>query len=81
MLHEKNYPELAWGDMEEIHRAATWHSAANWARLYRDGSVAKWLKSVTMFNVEVCAFKDLRLADKYFDPNLYPEAVPSLGIK
>lgn len=81
MLHQKNYSDLAWSDMEEMHRATTWHSAANWAKLYRDGSVAKWLNSVTMFNVEVGAFKDPIMADKYFDPSPYLEAVTSLGIK
>ena len=81
MLHQKNYAELAWGDMEEMHRATTWHSAATWAKLYRDGSVAKWLNSVTMFNVEVGAFKDPMMAEKYFDPALYLEALASLGIK
>lgn len=81
ILHQKNYSELAWGDIEEMHRATTWHGAAAWARLYRDGSVVKWLNSVTMFNVEVGAFKDPIMADKYMDPKLYLEAVASLGIK
>ena len=81
LLHQKNYPELAWEDMEEMHRATTWHSAANWARLYRDGSVVKWLNSVTMFNVEVGAFKDPIMADKYLDSSLYLDAIASLGIK
>lgn len=81
MLHQKNYAELAWGDMEEMHRATTWHSAANWAKFYRDGSVARWLNSVTMFNVEVGAFKDPIMAEKYFDPSIYLDALASLGIK
>ena len=81
LLHQKNYPELTWADMEEMHRATTWHSAATWAKLYRDGSVVKWLNSVTMFNVEVGAFKDPIMADKYLDSSLYLDAMASLGIK
>ena len=81
LLHQKNYSELAWGDMEEMHRATTWHSAATWAKLYRDGSVAKWLNSVTMFNVEVGAFKDPIMAETYLDTSLYLDAMASLGIK
>ena len=81
LLHQKNYSDLAWGDMEEMHRATTWHSAANWAKLYRDGSVVKWLNSVTMFNVEVGAFKDPIMAETYLDSSLYLDAMASLGIK
>lgn len=81
LLHQKNYPELTWGDMEEMHRATTWHSAAAWAKLYRDGSVARALNSVTMFNVEVGAFKDPIMAEQYLDTALYLDAVASMGIK
>ena len=81
LLHQKNYPELAWEDMEEMHRATTWHSAATWAKLYRDGRVVKWLNSVTMFNVEVGAFKDPIMAETYLDSSLYLDAMASLGIK
>ncbi len=81
ILHQKNYSDLAWGDIEEMHRATTWHSAANWAKLYRDGSVVKWLNSVTMFNVEVGAFKDPIMAETYLDASLYLDAMASLGIK
>ena len=81
LLHEKNYAELAWGDMEEMHRATTWHSSANWIKFYKDGSVAKWLNSVTMFNVEVGAFTDPIMAEKYLDATLYVDALASLGSK
>lgn len=81
MLHERDYTDLARGDVDEMFRATTWHSAAAWAKLYRDGSVVKWLNTVTMFNVEVGAFKDPIMADKYLDSSLYLDAVASLGIK
>ena len=81
VLHQKQYPNLTWEDIQEMNNATRWYTSADWVKHYRDGSVAKWLNQVTNFNVEVGAIQNPILADKYFDPKPYLEAAASMGIK
>jgi NitT/TauT family transport system substrate-binding protein len=81
VLHQKHYSNLSAEDIAEMHKAARWYSAAEWAKYFRDGSAAKWLNQVTNFNVEVGAIQNPIMADKYFDPSIYLEVADSLGLK
>ena len=81
VLHQKFYANLSKEDIAEMHAAARWYSAAEWATHFRDGSAAKWLNQVTDFNVEVGAIQNPIMADKYFDPSIYLEVAESLGRK
>jgi NitT/TauT family transport system substrate-binding protein len=78
-LHQKFYSNLTAEDMTEMHGATKWFSTADWVNYYRDGTAAKWLNQVTNFNVEVGAIQNPLMADKYFDPSLFLDAVASLG--
>lgn len=78
-LHQKFYSNLTAEDMAEMYAASKWFSTAEWTNHYRDGSVAKWLNQVTNFNVEVGTIQNPLMADKYFDPSLFLDAVASLG--
>jgi NitT/TauT family transport system substrate-binding protein len=80
-LHQNRYSNLAWEDVEEMHRVIKLYRSAEWVGLYRDGSVAKWLNQVTNFNVEVGAIQNPIMAETYFDPSLYLEVAASMGIK
>jgi NitT/TauT family transport system substrate-binding protein len=79
ILHDKYYQNLSTEDIGEMHRAAKWYRAAEWAKYYRDGSAAKWLNQVTTFNVEVGAIQNPVMADKYFDPSLYLDVAKERG--
>ena len=78
ILHENYYKNLTAEDMNEMHAATRWHSTAEWAGFYKDGSATKWLNQVTNFNVEVGAIQNPQMAEKYFDPQLFLDAAASM---
>ena len=63
ILHQKYYSNLSAEDIAEMHKAAKWYSAAEWAKYFRDGSATKWLNQVTNFNVEVGAIQNPIMAE------------------
>jgi NitT/TauT family transport system substrate-binding protein len=78
ILHKSYYSNLAREDVNEMYNAAKFYSTADWAKLYADGSAAKWLNQVTQFNVDIGAIDKAIYADKYFDTSLYAEALKSI---
>lgn len=75
LLQRTRYQNVPLEDLWEQCRAEKVFRAAEWVRLYRDGTVTRWLNQVTHFNVEVGAFTNPIPAERYFDPNLYLEVV------
>ena len=64
---EDALPERAGRGPGAAYRAQKAHTADEWVKLYRDGTVHKWLNQVTNFNVEVGAFTNPVPAERYFD--------------
>jgi NitT/TauT family transport system substrate-binding protein len=77
ILQRTRYQNVPLDDLWEQYRAQKVFTAAEWVKLYRDGTVVKWLNQVTSFNVEVGAFKDPVPAERYFDASLYLDLVKS----
>jgi NitT/TauT family transport system substrate-binding protein len=75
LLQRTKYANVPIADLWEQYRAQKVFTAEEWVKLYRDGSVTKWLNQVTAFNVEVGAFTNPVPAEKYFDGSLYLEVV------
>lgn len=75
VLQKMKYQNVPLDDLWAQYRAQKVFTAADWVKLYRDGTVVKWLNQVTNFNVEVGAFQNPVLADRYFDGSLYLEVV------
>jgi NitT/TauT family transport system substrate-binding protein len=71
LLQRARYQNVPLDDVWAQYRAEKVFASDEWAKLYRDGSVTKWLNQVTNFNVEVGAFTNPVPAEKYFDPSLY----------
>lgn len=71
LLQKTRYPNVPIEDLWEQYRAQKVFTAEDWVKLYRDGTVTKWLNQVTGFNVEVGAFTNPVPAEKYFDGGLY----------
>lgn len=76
-LHEAHYSDFSRADIQHQYDVARWHSADDWAELYRNGYVTETLDAVTAFNVEVGAFENPLPASEYFDPSLLLETVPA----
>ena len=75
ILQSKYYAKISMSEVEEMYKVTRWYPTKEWAQYYRDGSVAKWLNQVTNFNVEVGAIQNPIMAEQYFDPSLFLEAV------
>jgi NitT/TauT family transport system substrate-binding protein len=75
ILKSKYYSKISGADVEEMYKVTKWYPTKEWARYYRDGSVAKWLNQVTNFNVDVGAIQNPIMAEQYFDPSLYLDVV------
>jgi NitT/TauT family transport system substrate-binding protein len=75
ILQRTRYQNVPLDELWEQYRAQKVFTAVDWVKLYRDGTVVKWLNQVTHFNVEVGAFKDPVPAERYFDASLYLELV------
>jgi NitT/TauT family transport system substrate-binding protein len=75
LLQRTRYQNVPIDDLWAQYRAEKVFAADEWVKLYRDGTVAKWLNQVTAFNVEVGAFANPVPAEKYFDASLYLEVM------
>jgi NitT/TauT family transport system substrate-binding protein len=75
LLQKTRYQNVPLDDLWAQYRAQKVFASDEWVKLYRDGTVTKWLNQVTNFNVEVGAFTNPVPAEKYFDPGLYLEVV------
>ncbi|MDO8298724.1 ABC transporter substrate-binding protein [Lacisediminimonas sp.] len=75
ILHKSYYANLKRDDVDEMYNAAKFYSTQEWAKLYADGTAAKWLNQVTQFNVNIGAIEKAIYADKYFDTSLYADVM------
>ena len=75
ILHEKYYKEVPLSDLKESYAGQKVFSSKEWAKLYSDGTVTKWLDQVTEFYVSVGGISNPVRAKDYFVPNLYLDVV------
>jgi NitT/TauT family transport system substrate-binding protein len=74
-LQKKRYEQVPLTDLKEQYGAQKMFTAAEWRKLYADGTVTKWLQQVTDFFVRFGNISNPVPASKYFDPSLYLETV------
>jgi len=75
MLQKTQYSDVPLADLQEQYKAQKLFPAAEWAKMYRDGTVASWLNRVTDFYAGIGGLSDPVPAEKYFDPNLFLKVV------
>jgi len=70
-IQSKHYPQVPLADIKEQYAAQKMFTSAEWAKLYADGSVTKWLQRVSDFFIEFAHIPNATPASEYFDPKLY----------
>jgi NitT/TauT family transport system substrate-binding protein len=75
VLQKNNYPQVSIKDMKEMYTAEKAFTAAEWRKMYADGTVVKWLQQVTDFFVRTGGIENAVPASKYFDPSIYMKTV------
>jgi len=70
----KQYPNLTASDLKEQFAAQKAFPAAEWSKLYADGTVAKWLQQVTDFFASTGNIEKPVPATQYFDPSIFMDA-------
>jgi NitT/TauT family transport system substrate-binding protein len=74
-LQSKRYAEVPLADLEEQYRCQKMFTAAQWHKMYADGTVTGWLQQVTDFFVRFGNIQNAVPASKYFDPSLYTKTI------
>jgi NitT/TauT family transport system substrate-binding protein len=73
-LQKKHYPQVQLADFKEQFQAQKVFTAAEWRKLFADGTVTKWLQQVTDFFTVVGNISSPVPASQYFDPSIYMDA-------
>jgi NitT/TauT family transport system substrate-binding protein len=74
-LQKKHYQQVPLAELKEQYGAQKMFTAAEWRKLFADGTVTNWLQQVTDFFVRFGNISNPVPASKYFDPSLYIETV------
>jgi NitT/TauT family transport system substrate-binding protein len=74
VLQKKHYPQVPLADFKEQYGAQKAFPAAEWRKLYGDGSVTKWLQQVTDFFASTGNIPNPIPASQYFDPSIFMDA-------
>jgi NitT/TauT family transport system substrate-binding protein len=75
LIHEKAYSNIPFSDLQASWQAQKCETSQNWAKLYEDGTVAKWIGQVQQVFVEIGSIGNWVDPKEFFDPKLYLEVV------
>ena len=75
LVQRERYQNVPLVDLKEQYKASKLFTTQEWVKMYKDGTVTKWLDQVTDFNVEIGAMKDPIRAGTYFDATIMPQAI------
>lgn len=74
-LQKNYYKDVPLADLKEQLGAQKMFTSAEWAKMYSDGTVTKWLQQVTDFFTEFAKIPNAVPASQYFDPKIYLSTV------
>jgi NitT/TauT family transport system substrate-binding protein len=75
IIQKINYPQVPLGDLQEQFKASRYYSAAEWRKLYADGTAMRWQQQVTDFFARFGNIQNPVPASTYFDSKLYMETI------
>jgi len=70
VIQAKNYERVPLAELQEQFKASKYHTAAEWRKLYQDGTAVGWLQQVTDFYARVGGIQNPVPAKTYFDTAL-----------
>ena len=68
-------PRYALAELQEQFKASKYHTAAEWRKLYQDGTALGWLQQVTDFYARFGGIQNPVPARTYFDTSLLVDNV------
>jgi NitT/TauT family transport system substrate-binding protein len=74
-LQKTQYKDVPLADFKDSMKFSKYYTSSEWRAKYADGTVTKWLQGVTDFFVQAGNIANPVPAEKYFDPQLYLQAV------
>jgi NitT/TauT family transport system substrate-binding protein len=74
-LQKTRYQQVPLADFKASMKFSKYYTSAEWHKLYSDGTATKWLQQVTDFFVTAGNIANPVPASKYFDPQLFLQAV------
>ncbi len=74
-IQAKNYEQVPLVDLQEQFKASKYHTAAEWRKLYQDGTALGWLQQVTDFYARFGGIQNPVPAKTYFDTGLLMDNV------
>jgi NitT/TauT family transport system substrate-binding protein len=70
IIQAKNYEQVPLAELQEQFKASKYHTAADWQKLYQDGTALGWLQQVTDFYARFGGIQNPVPAKTYFDTSL-----------
>ena len=70
IIQAKNYEQVPLAELQEQFKASKYHTAAEWQKLYQDGTALGWLQQVTDFYARFGGIQNPVSAKTYFDTSL-----------
>lgn len=74
-IHEKAYSNIPFSDIQASWEAQKCATSQEWVKMYKDGTVAKWIGQVEHVFVEIGSIGNWVDPKEFFDPNIYLKAV------
>jgi NitT/TauT family transport system substrate-binding protein len=71
LIHGKAYSNIPFSDIEASWKAEKCETSKNWVKLYKDGTVPRWLGQVEQVFVEIGSIGNWVDPKEFFDPTLY----------
>ena len=75
LIHSKAYTIIPFSDIQASWEAQKCETSKDWVKLYKDGTVNKWIGQVEKVFVEIGSIGDWVDPKEFFDPSLYLSVV------
>jgi NitT/TauT family transport system substrate-binding protein len=75
LIHSKAYANIPFSDIQTSWEAQKCETSKNWVKLYKDGTVSKWIGQVERVFVEIGSIGAWVDPKNFFDPNIFLEVM------